>query len=73
MSDEEKQEEKPAMISQPLQTGFSTKEFDEAAKPLIKFLNHVEFHPHMTVVVTATNAELMEGKRNFVTHEFVKD
>jgi hypothetical protein len=34
--------------------------FKQAALPLIKYLceNH---HPHVTVIVTPTNAELLEG------------
>jgi len=36
-------------------------EFEKAAKPLMLYLanNH---HPHMTVIVTATSAELVEGQ-----------
>jgi hypothetical protein len=37
------------------------KEFEEAARPLIKYLaeNH---NPHCTAIITDTNAELVEGK-----------
>lgn len=36
------------------------KDFIEASKPLIKYLceNH---HPHVSVIVTPINAELLEG------------
>ncbi|WP_223497871.1 hypothetical protein [Serratia sp. JSRIV001] len=34
--------------------------FEEAAKPLIKWLAE-NVHPHHTVIVTSTNAELLEG------------
>lgn len=37
------------------------KEFEQLARPMMQYLceNH---HPHVTVVVTPTNAELLEGK-----------
>ena len=36
------------------------KEFEELVRPIIKYLceNH---HPHVTVIITPTNAELLEG------------
>jgi len=36
-------------------------EFEDVVRPVIKYLceNH---HPHVTVIVTPTNAELLEGK-----------
>ncbi len=34
--------------------------FEEAARPLIKWLNE-NCHPHVSVIVTPTNAELLEG------------
>lgn len=47
-------------------------EFIKVAEPLIKYLceNH---HPHTTVIVTSTNAELMVGEISHVTHEHLKD
>lgn len=50
----------------------SKKEFEEAAKPLIKFLAQT-VHPHHTVVVTATGAELLEGQVSVRTNEFLVD
>lgn len=47
-------------------------EFEEAAKPLIKWLND-NCHPHVTVVTTTTTSELSEGVASIVTHEYVKD
>lgn len=48
-------------------------DFDDCAKVLIKYLaeNH---HPHMTVIVTSTNAQLLEGVTTTgeIT-EFLKD
>ncbi|WP_447885237.1 hypothetical protein [Serratia fonticola] len=46
--------------------------FEEAAKPLIKWLAE-NVHPHHTVIVTSTNAELLEGSMSFPTDEFLKD
>jgi hypothetical protein len=48
------------------------KEFEELGKPLIKFLND-NFHPHVTVVVTPTGIELLEGVCASPVTEFVKD
>ena len=47
-------------------------EFREAAKPLIKYLceNH---HPHMTVIVTPTDAQLVEGAMTIKCDEFILD
>lgn len=45
----------------------------EAARPLIKYLceNH---HPHVTVIVTPTGAELLEGKQSTgQIMDYVKD
>lgn len=49
------------------------KEFSELSKPLMKFLNN-NFHPHITVIVTPTSAELLEescGTGQIL--DFVKD
>lgn len=48
------------------------REFLEAARPLIKYLaeNH---HPHMTVIVTANTAELVEGQMKTGTDEYLRD
>lgn len=48
------------------------KEFEEAAKPLVKYLaeNH---HPHMTVIVDCSSAEIMEGKASVKIDEFILD
>lgn len=37
-----------------------TAEFEKVARPMIKFLND-NCHPHVSVIVTPTNAELLEG------------
>ena len=36
------------------------KEFEALARPLIKFLCE-NCHPHVTAIITPTNAELLEG------------
>lgn len=43
--------------------------FTKAALPLIKYLNK-NHHPHCTIIVTQTNAELLEGVRT--TGEILK-
>ncbi len=46
--------------------------FEEAAKPLIKFLCE-NCHPHTSVIVDSTGAELVEGIHVLKTEEFLKD
>ena len=48
------------------------KAFEEAAKPLIKYLceNH---NPHKIAIVCCHGAEMLEGVMAFDTEEFVKD
>ena len=48
------------------------KSFEEASKPLIKWINE-NCHPHVYVIVEPTRAELVEGQMNFKTEEFLKD
>ena len=45
--------------------------FLEAAKPLIEYIN--EYHPHHTIIVSHTWAELLESSRCCKTEEFLKD
>lgn len=49
-----------------------TDPFEEAARPLMKYLceNH---HPHVTVIVTGNTCELLEGQKVFKTNEFNVD
>lgn len=47
-------------------------EFEEAAKPLIKFLCE-NFNPHTTVIVTPSSAEILSGSAMVRVTEFVKD
>ncbi|ATG01239.1 Uncharacterised protein [Lelliottia amnigena] len=46
--------------------------FEEAAKPLIKWLAE-SAHPHHTVIVTSTSAEPFQGEHVVKTEEFLKD
>ncbi|HHK8238746.1 TPA: hypothetical protein ACQVHK_005364, partial [Serratia marcescens] len=46
--------------------------FDEAAKPLIKWLAE-NVHPHHTAIVDQSSAELLMGLQRVATQEFVKD
>jgi len=48
-------------------------EFKELCLPLIKFLND-RFHPHTTIIVTPTGAQLMQGLVSTGdVHDFIKD
>lgn len=48
------------------------KEFEELAKPLVKWLNE-NYHPHVTVIITPTSVELMEGLFTSPITEYIKD
>lgn len=48
------------------------KEFEAAARPLIKFMNE-NCHPHTTTFVDSTRAELSEGVCAFVARDCIKD
>jgi len=47
-------------------------EFERATSKLIKFLND-NCHPHVSVIVTPTGAELLEGFCSFITEEYIHD
>lgn len=48
-------------------------EFEQVVRPVIKWLNE-NMHPHVTVIVTPTNAELLEGVRSTgQIMDYVKD
>jgi len=46
--------------------------FEEVVAPLMKYLAD-HYHPHVTVIVTSTTAEMVEGLKSFNTNEFIKD
>lgn len=48
------------------------KGFEEAAEPLMKWLCE-NSHPHTTVIVGPTSAELVEGTMSYQTLKFMKD
>ncbi|MFV9180698.1 hypothetical protein [Serratia marcescens] len=45
--------------------------FDDVARPLIKWLAE-NVHPHHSVIVTSTHAELLEGQSVVSTEEYLK-
>jgi hypothetical protein len=46
--------------------------FNELVAPLIKFMAQ-EVHPHHTLIITATSAELLEGEMCLGTEEYLVD
>ena len=50
------------------------KKLREACEPLLKLLNDEKHHPHMTVIVTATSIELVEGVCSIPKiYDYIKD
>lgn len=47
-------------------------EFEDLAKPLIKFLNN-NYHPHASIIITPDSAEILSGEMAFQTDEFIRD
>lgn len=50
----------------------SIEKLKEAAEPLIKYLSE-NYHPHVTCIVDATHAEVLEGVMVTRTEEFLRD
>ena len=48
------------------------KTFEEVVKEIMKWLAENQ-HPHTTIIVTSTSAELVEGIKSVRTLEFIKD
>lgn len=48
------------------------KEFEELTRPLIKWLND-NYHPHHTIIIEPTGAELLESQAVFPTNEYIHD
>lgn len=46
--------------------------FEEVVTPVIKWLAE-NGHPHMSIVITNTDAELLEGKEMIVNEGFITD
>lgn len=53
-------------------TGEKIQEFGHLARPLIAWLNE-KHHPHTTIIITPTSAEVMEGIMAFPTNDYLKD
>ncbi len=47
------------------------KEFENLTRPLIEWLSN--FHPHVSIIVCATRAELSEGIVGFTTFDYLRD
>lgn len=49
-------------------------EFEEVARVMIKHLNNPKYHPHHTVIIDSTHAELNEGKQSTgPIHDYILD
>ena len=48
------------------------KDFEEAMRPLIKYMNE-NFHPHTKIVIDSGRAELYESVNCFRTIDYIKD
>jgi len=60
---------RPGGLAQPEQ---ERKEFESVVRPVIEWLN-AHWHPHVTVVITPTSAELSVGEIAYSTTEFIRD
>ena len=47
-------------------------ELEILSRPLIKWLND-NCHPHVTIIIDTTRAELLEGVCAFHTNDYIKD
>ncbi len=47
-------------------------QFEEAARPLMKFLGD-NFHPHVKAIVDYYDAEFLESSVLFKTEDYIKD
>ena len=47
-------------------------EFEKACKPLMRYLSE-NWHPHVTCLVTGTNAELLSGEIVYQNNDFIVD
>ena len=48
------------------------REFEAVSRPLIKWLND-NCHPHVSVIIDSSHAELLEGAVAFRTEDYWKD
>ena len=50
-----------------IETLEASTEFEEVARVMMKHLRQGEkYHPHYTVIITSSNAELLEGKKKYM-------
>lgn len=47
-------------------------DFENAVRPLIKWMSETQ-HPHTTLIINSTSAELVEGIKVIETTEYLKD
>lgn len=47
-------------------------EFEQLAKPLIKFINDY-YHPHAMIIITPDSADILSGEMSIYTEEYIKD
>lgn len=65
----------PALPKGPCDCGAvvkSREEFERLSRPLIDYLCR-EWHPHVTIIITPTSAELVSGECVFTTEEYLRD
>jgi len=48
------------------------KDFEKLARPLIEFLNN-RYHPHASITITTSTAEVSEGIQAFTTEDYILD
>ncbi len=48
------------------------KAFEDVTRPIIEWMNN-NCHPHVTVIICTTRAELLEGVGGFTTLDYLKD
>jgi len=53
-------------------TELQRKEFEEAARPMVKWLND-NCHPHVTAVIDPGSATLSEGCLHIPIEDYIKD
>jgi hypothetical protein len=53
-------------------TELQHQEFEALARPMIEWLCK-NLHPHVTVIIDCTHAELCEGSMAFTTHDYLVD
>lgn len=51
---------------------YNRDEFIQITEPVIRWLNE-NAHPHMSVIITTTDAEMLEGVLCHKTDEFIKN